>query len=76
MARLKIPTMCTMRNGLLVISYMVVFAIMVFTYDSWADDELVVMGVVAAFLFAGLALWVFVAQKHRPPSDGEGEGPR
>jgi ABC-type nickel/cobalt efflux system permease component RcnA len=70
-ARFKIPTMLPMRNGLLAISYMVVFAIMVFSYDSWADDELVVMGVVAAFLFAGLALWVLVAQKHRPPSDGE-----
>lgn len=63
--------MWPMRNGLLVIAYMAVFALMVFSYDSWADNELVVMGVVAAFLFTGLALWVFVAQKHRPPSDEE-----
>ena len=63
--------MSTMRNGLLVIAYMIVFAIMVFSYESWNDNELVVMGVVAAFLFAGLALWVFVAQKHRPPREEE-----
>lgn len=60
-----------MRNGLLVIAYMVVFALMVFSYESWADDELVVTGVVAAFLFTGLALWVFVAQKHRPPPEDD-----
>lgn len=60
-----------MRNGLLVIAYMIVFAIMVFSYESWSDNELVVMGVVAAFLFTGLALWVFVAQKHRPPREDE-----
>jgi ABC-type nickel/cobalt efflux system permease component RcnA len=63
--------MSTMRNGLLVIAYMIVFAIMVFSYESWSDNELVVMGVVAAFLFTGLALWVFVAQKHRPPREDE-----
>lgn len=60
-----------MRNGLLVIAYMIVFAIMVFSYESWSDNELVVMGVVAAFLFTGLALWLFVAQKHRPPREDE-----
>lgn len=63
--------MSTMRNGLLVIGYMIVFAIMVFSYESWNDNELVVMGVVAAFLFTGLALWVFVAQKHRNPPEEE-----
>ena len=49
---------------------MVAFALIVYTYDSWSDDEFVVTGVVAAFLFTGLALWVFVAQQHqRPPDD-------
>ncbi len=66
-----IPRMVAMRNGLLVLAYLVVFAVIVFSYDTWADDDLVVIGVVAAFLFTGLALWVFVAQKHRPPRDGE-----
>jgi hypothetical protein len=60
-----------MRNGLLVIAYMVVFALMVFSYEAWADDDLVVIAVVAAFLFTGLALWVFVAQKHRPPPEDD-----
>ena len=66
------PPMLTiegMRNGLLVIGYMIAFALIVYTYDSWSDDELVVTGVVAAFLFTGLALWVFVAQQHRRPPD-------
>jgi len=60
-----------MRNGLLVIAYMVVFALMVFSYEAWADDDLVVIAVVAAFLFTGLALWVFVSQKHRPPPEDD-----
>jgi len=58
-----------MRNGLLVIAYMVVFALMVFSYESWSDDNLVVTAVVAVFLFAGLALWVYVAQKFRGSND-------
>ena len=58
-----------MRNGLLVIAYMVVFALMVFSYESWSDDNLVVTVVVAVFLFAGLALWVYVAQKFRGSND-------
>jgi len=58
-----------MRNGLLVISYLVVFALMVFSYESWSDDNLVVTAVVAVFLFAGLALWVYVAQKFRGSND-------
>jgi len=58
-----------MRNGLLVIAYMVVFALMVFSYESWSDDNLVVTAVVAFFLFAGLALWVYVAQKFRGSND-------
>lgn len=58
-----------MRNGLLVIGYMVVFALIVYTYDSWAEDELVVTAVVGMFLLAGLALWVFVAQKFRGSND-------
>jgi len=58
-----------MRNSLLVIAYMVVFALMVFSYESWSDDNLVVTAVVAVFLFAGLALWVYVAQKFRGSND-------
>ena len=58
-----------MRNRLLVIAYMVVFALMVFSYESWSDDNLVVTAVVAVFLFAGLALWVYVAQKFRGSND-------
>ena len=58
-----------MRNNLLVIAYMVVFALMVFSYESWSDDNLVVTAVVAVFLFAGLALWVYVAQKFRGSND-------
>ena len=58
-----------MRNGLLVIAYMVIFALMVFSYESWSDDDLVVTAVVAVFLFTGLALWVFVAQKYRDSND-------
>jgi len=54
---------------LLVIAYMVVFALMVFSYESWSDDNLVVTAVVAVFLFAGLALWVYVAQKFRGSND-------
>ena len=58
-----------MRNGLLVIAYMVIFALMVFSYESWSDDDLVVTAVVAVFLFTGLALWVFVSQKYRGSND-------
>jgi len=58
-----------MRNGLPVIAYMVIFALMVFSYESWSDDDLVVTAVVAVFLFTGLALWVFVAQKNRGSND-------
>jgi len=58
-----------MCNSLLVIAYMVVFALMVFSYESWSDDNLVVTAVVAVFLFAGLALWVYVAQKFRGSND-------
>lgn len=54
-----------MKNPLLVTAYLGLFGILVVSYDSWADNDFVVMGVVAAFLVCGLALWVYIAQDHR-----------
>ena len=58
-----------MRNPLLVAGYLVVFGVMVITYNSWSDNEWVVMGVVASFLVSGLALWVYIAQDYRGDGD-------
>jgi protein-S-isoprenylcysteine O-methyltransferase Ste14 len=55
----------SMRNPLLVTAYLAVFGIMVVSYDSWSDNEMVVMAVVAGFLISGLALWLFIAQDYR-----------
>jgi multidrug efflux pump subunit AcrB len=58
-----------MRDPLLVAGYLAVFAVMVVSYNSWSDNEWVVMGVVASFLVSGLALWVYIAQSSRPDGD-------
>jgi len=49
--------------------YLIVFGVMVITYNSWSDNEWVVMGVVASFLVSGLALWVYIAQDYRGDGD-------
>lgn len=54
-----------MKNPLLVTAYLALFGILVVSYDSWADNDFVVMAVVATFLISGLALWVYIAQDHR-----------
>lgn len=54
-----------MKNPLLVTAYLVLFGVLVASYDSWSDNDLVVMAVVGAFLVCGLVLWVYIAQDQR-----------
>ena len=43
-----------MRNTLLAVGFLVLFAIVVVSYSSFADNDLAVIGVVAVLLVAGL----------------------
>jgi len=43
-----------MRNTLLAVGFLVLFAIVVVSYPSFADNDLAVIGVVAMLLVAGL----------------------
>jgi len=43
-----------MRNTLLAVGFLVLFAIVVVSYPSFADNDLTVIGVVAVLLVAGL----------------------
>ena len=44
-----------MRNSLLAVAFLVLFAIVVVSYPSFADNDLAGIGVVALLLVAGLA---------------------
>ncbi|MEQ9086152.1 MAG: hypothetical protein RIE23_02965 [Pontimonas sp.] len=56
-----------MRNTLLALGFLVLFAGVVVTYPSYADNDLVVLVVVATLLVAGLA--AFVLSGHRSGDD-------
>jgi len=54
-----------MLNIWLTVSYFVAIGLVVASRDRFLDNDLAVVGVAATVLFAGLGLWIFVAQKHR-----------
>ena len=60
-----------MRNTVLTISYFAALGLIVASRDRFAGNDYLLMGVVAIALFAGLALWVLVAQRHRDSGDPE-----
>lgn len=54
-----------MINGWLTVGYFAMVALVVGSRDSFLDNDWAVFAVAAAVLFSGLALWLFVAQRHR-----------
>jgi predicted membrane-bound dolichyl-phosphate-mannose-protein mannosyltransferase len=54
-----------MLNIWLTVGYFAALGLVVASRDRFLDNDLVVVGVAAAVLFAGLGLWVFIAQSHR-----------
>ena len=61
-----------MRNTLLALGFLVLFAVVVVSYPSYADCDFAVLAVVAGLLFAGLA--AIVVSGHRP-GDEHSEAP-
>jgi uncharacterized membrane protein (DUF441 family) len=54
-----------MANIGLTIGYFAVVGIVVASRDSFLDNNLVVLAVTAVVLFAGLGLWLLIAQGHK-----------
>lgn len=54
-----------MLNIWLTVGYFAAIGLVVASRDRFLDNDVVVVGVAAAVLFAGLGLWVFIAQSHR-----------
>ena len=54
-----------MRNSMLTIGYFVALGIVVASRDRFLDNDTMVFIVAAVALFAGLALWVLIAQGRR-----------
>lgn len=55
-----------MRNGLLVIGYLLAFFIVVAIRDALPDNDWVIALVSAGLLIGGLAVWLYVARNQRP----------
>ncbi len=54
-----------MRNIWLTIGYFTALGLVVASRDRFAHNDVLVFVVAALALFAGLALWVLIAQRHR-----------
>lgn len=59
------PYTVPMLNIWLTIGYFVALGLVVASRDRFLDNDAAVIGVAAVILFAGLGLWLFVAQSHR-----------
>lgn len=55
-----------MRNGLLVMGYLLAFFVVVAIRDALPDNDWVVALVAAGLLISGLAVWIYVARNQRP----------
>ena len=56
---------CPMMNMWLTLGYFAAIGLVVASRDRFLDNDWAVVGVAAVVLFAGLGLWVFIAQSHR-----------
>jgi hypothetical protein len=60
-----------MRNRWILLGYLVLFFLVISSYDSYKQNDLLVILAAAIILIGGLAAWIWSVQPRKGDEDGE-----